>query len=284
MPPVGTRRSTIARRYTGKRAIFFYWLRRFGVVFGGGAFVIWLGAWLYLSGTVTRSIQWTHNKTLQTTADMGFAVENILVEGRVNSDPEVILALVNVGKDDPLFAFDPGETQKQIEEIPWIKHARVERRLPDTVYIGLEEHQPLALWQKDQKLSLLAEDGSIIETGNLGRFKDLIIVIGEGAPMKAPELLANLAAEETLFRRTKAASWVGDRRWDLIFRNDITVKLPENDMGLALRSLGAAQEESAILDKDITSIDLREPGRMVVSPRAGAAQEYKAGLKTGNNI
>jgi cell division protein FtsQ len=280
--PIGTRRSVIRKRT--RSTIMMNWLRRFGLVLIGGVAIAWVGAWFFMSGAFTRSAEWTQNKTLAITVDMGFTVENILVEGRANADPEVILGLVGLEKGDPLFALDLAETQKKMEQVTWVKHARIERRLPDTVYIGLQEHTPLALWQKDKKLSLLAEDGSIISTENLARFGDLVIVIGEDAPAQAPALLADLAAEQSLLNRIRAASWVGERRWDLTLKSGAVVKLPEADMGLALRRLGQAQEEDKLLDKDVTSIDLREPGRIVVSPRAGAAQEYKAGLKAGNNI
>ena len=48
---------------------------------------------------------------------------------------------------------------------------------------------------------------------------------------------ADLSAEELLYKRVDHARFIEQRRWDLILDKDIQVKLPENDVGLALRRL-----------------------------------------------
>ena len=282
MPVIGTRRNTI--RYRTRKALWLARAKKFGVIGGVTVFVIWVGLWLQLSGSFSRAGDWVNNKTLAITADMGFKVANILVEGREYSDPEVLRAIINVEKGDPLFAFDPTQAKALVERVAWIKSARVERRLPDTIYIGIEERRPLALWQKEKQLSLIDEEGEVITTEGLRRFKDLVVVIGEDAPKHAYELFSNLSAEPVLAERAQIARWVDGRRWDLTMQGDITVKLPETDTPLALRKMAQAQEDDGLLDKDIINIDLREPGRIVVSTKPGAVQEYKAGLKAGDDI
>lgn len=284
MALIGTRRKTIDRRLGGRRAIWVNRVQRFGIKLAVVVFIVWMGAWLHFSGSFSRAGYWVDEKILDITADMGFKVENILVEGREFTDAQALRAIINIDKGDPLFLFDPGAARKSIEELSWVKKARIERRLPDTIYIGIEERLPLALWQKDKQLHLIDADGQVVNTDGLKRFKDLIVVMGEGAPAQAKALLDNIAAEPVLQERTKVARWIDGRRWDLSFEKDITVKLPETDLGLALRRLALAQEEDGLLDKDITSVDLREPDRIVVRTRPGAVQEYKAGLKTGDNI
>ncbi len=280
----GTRRSTLRKRRTGKLVIATAWLRRFGMGAGALVFVLWAGAWFFLSDADTKTADWTWQKTMDVTADMGFAVRDILVEGRVYSDPDVLRALINIEKGDPLFSFDPEEARTLIEKIAWVKTAHVERRLPDTIYIGLVEREPLALWQKDKKLRLIDEEGEVLTDRNLKRFKALVIVAGRDAPEHAPALIATLAAEPALAKRVESASRIGARRWDLKLNDGTIVKLPEEDIGFALRRLAVAQEEDELLDKDIVSVDLRETDRIIVRTRPGAVQEYKAGLKSSNDI
>lgn len=284
----GTRRSTLRntgnRRRKGKLAVILPWLRRFGVVLGAGVFALWLGTWLWMSGSIGHAAHWSEQKIIEASADMGFRVSNILVEGRNYTDPDALRAIINSQKGDPLFAFNPDEAQVLIEQINWVKRVHVERRLPGTIYIGLEERQPLALWQENQKLALIDDQGRVITSERLSRFKDLMIVTGKGGKENAPELIADLKAEDVLYGRTEAAQRIGERRWDLKLKPGITVKLPEGDVGLALRRLALAQDEDGLLDKDITSADLRDPTRITVQTRPGAVQEYKAGYKTGGNI
>lgn len=210
-------------------------------------------------------------------------MQDILVEGRVYSDPDVLRAVINIERGDPIFAFDPVDAKDLIERLAWVKEAHVERRLPHTIYIGLVEREPIALWQNKQKIRVIDSEGVTLSDSRLAPFGDLLIVVGENAPAHAPEFLALLTAEPDIKKRTEAATWSGNRRWDLKLKNGVTVKLPESDVGLALRKLAQAQTDDGLLDKDLTIIDLREEGRITVQTKPGAVKDYQAGLQ-GDDI
>lgn len=251
---------------------------------GGVVFVIWLGAWLVLSGTVHRAIQGAQDYFIQVSVNQGLVVRNVLVQGRENTDPDVLRALVNIDEGAPILTFNPHEVRELIERISWVREAHVERRFPDTVYIGLIERQPLALWQNKGKIRLIDGDGVVLADRNLDRFSDLLIIVGEDAPARTPELTAMIAAEPLLQGRIEAAVRVGGRRWDLRTKDGIAVNLPERDMGLALRRLAQAQEADGLLDKDLSLIDLRNADRIIVRTKPGAVSEYKASLVRSGNI
>lgn len=210
-------------------------------------------------------------------------MQDILVEGRIHSDPDVLRAIINIERGDPIFAFDPDDAKDLIERIAWVKEAHVERRLPDTIYIGLIEREPMALWQNKGKVRVVDSEGVTLTDHKFDGLTELIILVGENAPDHAHEMLTLLAAEPVIREQVEAATYVGDRRWDLKLKNEMIVKLPEDDMGLALRQLAQAAEDDHLLEKDLTVIDLRQQGRMTVRTRPGAVEEYKAGLK-GDNI
>lgn len=281
----GTTQSAIRKRYrdrakTTRLKIF---LRRFGLavlVLGG---VGWLGAWFVLSGAPVSVADWTRQAFYDFSSKRGFVVENLLVEGRVNADPEILRALVDVERGDPIFAFNPHELQDLVMRISWVKSVRIERRLPGTIYIGLTERKPLALWQNKGKLRLIDDEGVTLTDENLDRFSKLLIIVGEDAPLHAKALVELMQDEPAIAREIEAAVWVGERRWDLKLRNGMMVKLPERNVEMALRTLMKAQEEGNLLEKDLTDIDLREPDRLTVRTRPGAVSEYKASFAAGGN-
>ena len=285
----GTRRSTMRKRASSRLDFFFLWMRRFGIALGVIVFTLWVGVWLWLSGSIQSAGDRIKNNAIEMAADSGFTVKNILVEGRVNTDADVLLGIVNLQKGDPLFSFNPVEAGELIGRIAWVKSVKVERRLPDTIYIGLEERKPLALYQRKQKISLIDYDGDVITDYGLNRFKNLLIVTGENAPKNTYELVRILSAESQLMSHIEAASFVSKRRWNLKTKSGITIKLPAEDIGYALKRLAVLQEENQILSKDLQHIDLREPDRIVVQAAPGKVKEYsikefKAGYKSGNNI
>ncbi len=282
----GTRKNDINKRRKGFLAVFIPWVQRFGVGIAVVTLLIWAGSWLWLNGSVVRTGNWIENKTQLAMAGMGFEVKNILVEGRVHTDTEVLLAILNVKEGDPLFSFNPYEAQSLIEKIGWVRKAHIERRLPDTLYIRLVERQPTAIWKNGDALKLLDEKGAVIPTASMLPFKNLIVVQGEDAPQFAPDLLPYLAAEEDIAKRVIGANRISSRRWDLVFKGGLKIQLPEEDLGLALARLAKAQEEDAILDQGFMSVDLREQDRISIRTKPGQVQEYKASLnlQAGDSI
>lgn len=240
--------------------------------------MLWLGAWLHVSGGAARAGNWAEHALTDLAAASGFRLQNIIVKGREHTDADAIKAVINMEKGDPLFAFHPGQAQSMLAKLSWVKDVRVERRWPDTVYIEIRERKPFALWQRNQRLSLIDREGAVLTDHRLERFKDLLIVTGQDAEKKAQELLPLLEAEPALLTRAEAAVLVSSRRWDLKLKDGKTVKLPEEEVGLALRRLVRRHEEDGLLDKAVSVVDVRMKDSITVSAPPGSAQDFKAGF------
>jgi cell division protein FtsQ len=240
-------------------------------------FVLWICAWLVLSGSFGTFGNWLQENTLEKSNQYGFSVANILVEGRYFTDPEAIKAILNTAEGSPIFAFNPKEAKKLIEKLSWVDTAHVERRLPDTIYVRIEEKKPLAIWQNDGEIHIIDEKGDILSTkkNKMEAFQNLTIVVGEGANLKASDIIELLKSEPELKKRTEAAILVSDRRWNLRLKNGTTIKLPEFEEILAMRRLVIKHEDEGILDKNVKVIDIREPDRITVRTKPGAIIEYK---------
>ncbi len=270
----------INKRRKGALAVVLPWLKRFGLWVSLLIILIWCGAWIVLSGAGARAMEWSKQQVIQATASAGFVVEDLLVEGRVNADAAFLLALLNVQTGDPLFSVDPVAAKHLLEETEWIATARVERRLPGTVYISLQERTPTALWQKDGTLYLVDEHGDDIKTDRLDRFADLIVISGTGAPQNITALLTHINAEKELATRAAAATRISERRWDVKLDNGLVLKLPEDkDIGFAIKRAATAQAENALFDmKGLESVDLRYEDKMVLKTKPGSVQDYKKQL------
>lgn len=237
-----------------------------------------------MSDASTRTGNWFHQKYLNLTVDAGFVVSNILVEGRQYTDAETLKAILNIDKGDPILGFDAADAQLMIQRISWVKDVYIERRFPDTIYVRLIERTPMALWQRNKRLSLIDTEGLVLTDDQLDRFKNYIVVVGDDVPTMAPDFLKILMAEPEILSKTEAASLISARRWDLLLKSGATVKLPENDIVLAFRRLAKMHQEKQILDKDVKTIDVREPARILVRTHPGAVQQYQSGSISGNSI
>ena len=210
------------------------------------------------------------------TADAGLSLQDFYVEGRVHTDPDLLRAIVNLKRGEPILSFSPKVAQDTISKISWVKKASVSRRLPSTIYIHIAEHEPVALFRDKAKLSVLNVEGDILSDNIKPEFKTLPILNGKNAPQNFDALYNNMKAEPALFARWDQAVFVNERRWDLVLSDDIRVKLPSDNITLALHSLVRTHDDSKLLDKDISEIDLRMQGRIIVKTRPGTVREYKA--------
>ena len=119
----------------------------------------------------------------------------------------------------------------------------------------------------------------MIADENTHEFKDLITVSGKGSRDTIGGLLSDLSEHKDLHKRVSSATRIGERRWDLQSDTGIKIKMPEEDQAQALARLVRAQSDDALLDQDITEIDMREKDRISIRTKPGKIQEYKANLK-----
>jgi cell division protein FtsQ len=73
-----------------------------------------------------------------------------------------------------------------------------------------------------------------------------------------------LASEPDIDSRVTAAVFVGDRRWNVRIDNAIDVMLPEDDLTGAWSKLAELQRTSQILQRNVETIDMRLPDRLVL--------------------
>jgi cell division protein FtsQ len=202
---------------------------------------------------------------LSLTAKLGLVVTDIEVTGRTTTDTATILAALDAHAGTPILAVSPSRAKEQLEALPWVRSAAIERRLPGTLYVRLVERRPLAVWQHDGKQELIDRDGTVIPVTDLSRFAKLPTVVGDDqARHSAAQLLDLLANEPELAPRVTAAVLVGDRRWNVRIDNAIDVLLPEDDVAGAWAKLAQLERANRLLQRDVEMVDLRLPDRMVM--------------------
>jgi cell division protein FtsQ len=202
---------------------------------------------------------------LDLTGKLGLVVTDIQVQGRQTTDAATILAALDAHYGTPILAISPARAKQQLEALPWVRSASIERRLPGTIAVSLVERRPLAVWQHDGKQELIDQDGTVIPVTDLSRFAKLPTVVGDDQARRgAAQLLGLLASEPDIAARVTAIVFVGDRRWNVRIDNAIDVMLPEDDMAGAWSKLAELQRTGQILQRNVEAIDMRLPDRLVM--------------------
>ena len=84
------------------------------------------------------------------------------------------------------------------------------------------------------------------------------------APKHAAELMAMLGREPAMMERVTHATWVSDRQWTIRIENSIDIKLPADSPEAAWEKLADMERDYRVLQRDISSVDLRVPDKISV--------------------
>jgi cell division protein FtsQ len=202
----------------------------------------------------------------------GFRITMVGINGRKQLSQDEVLAIGGVNGRSSLLFLDAATVRDKLKANPWIGEATVLKLYPGQLKIDIVERSPFALWQQDGRLSVIADDGAVLEPYVSRRFLSLPLVVGKGAETRARDFLALLARYPQVRAATKAAIFVGERRWNLRLKDGLDVRLPENDVGNALAALSKFDKEEKLFSRDIVAVDMRLPDRLTVQLSEDAAK------------
>lgn len=224
-------------------------------------------AWLWQADWMSGATQSIWQATFSRLSKAGLRVEEVLLQGREHESAERITRVLSIKRGEPILAINLQDVRERLEALSWVRVASVERHFPNTVRIKIVERQPMALWQRENKLALIDNEGVIITTKKLERFRHLLVVVGKTAPAHTASLIQTLANDLDLRKRVNAAVRIGDRRWNIQMDNGIYVRLPEKETEAAWRRFAMLERKYELLKQDLLSIDLRMPGQLIVQTR-----------------
>jgi cell division protein FtsQ len=202
----------------------------------------------------------------------GFRITSVAINGRKQLTQDEVLAIGGVNGRSSLLFLDAEAVRDKLKANPWIGEATVLKLYPGQLQIDISERSAFALWQQDGRLSVISDDGAVLEPYVSRRFMTLPLVVGKGAETRARDFLALLARYPQVRSVTKAVIFVGERRWNLRLKDGLDVRLPENDVGNALASLSKLDKEDRLFSRDIVAIDMRLPDRLTVQLSDDAAK------------
>jgi cell division protein FtsQ len=216
---------------------------------------------------------------------LGLAVSDITISGHKRlSEPE-ILGAAGITPQSSLIFLNAANVREKLNQMPLVREATVSKYYPNRLVIDIVEREPYALWQKEGDVFVVAADGTVIDSRRDPRFDGLPFVVGEGANLRAAEFVRLLDAAGDLRDKIRAGTLVAGRRWNLTMTAGMVVKLPEIDPQAAVQHLAAMQRDEHVIERDVLSLDMRLPGRVVarLSEEAAFVRSEALAHRTGKS-
>ncbi len=216
-----------------------------------------------------------------------FAISSVEVVGATSVVESEILSRFDPGEDGrPVSSLDvdTAALRREVERLGWVKSARVTLMPPDAIRIDVEERVPAAVWRSAGRVTLIDPAGAEIEPlAQRSEWSELPLVVGPDAAENVAEALTLLADAVDLTPRIVGFVRVGERRWDVHLTEGKVLMLPADKPRDALKRILLLHRTEGLLDRDVTVVDYRAPGRPTV--RLGpSAQDRLRELRDPNFV
>jgi len=275
-PASGARR----RLQRGLTAIFYWRIPRGAGLTASGLFLLSAIAYGAVAGGHVADIVGAFRDARDAAANAaGFRIASIALTGERHVSREEVLATAGVTGTASLLFLDVDAARGRLKTNPWIADATVLKLYPDRLQIGIRERAAYALWQQRGQVSVIAEDGTVLEPYVDPRLLRLPLVVGRGAATRAKLFLTLLDGHPQLRDQVRASVLVGERRWNLRLKNGLDIRLPEAGVEQALATLVALDKDKQLMSRAIVAIDLRLRDRVTVELTDSAAAERAQALK-----
>jgi cell division protein FtsQ len=206
---------------------------------------------------------------------LGLELENIYVTGHSNVDKVAISEIIKPYYKKSIFAVDIISLKNEMEKLEWVHNVAIQRAIPSTLHIQIIEQKPMAIWQNNAQLFLVDVDGRIITAKDIHKYSNLPILVGDGALLNYKNLAECLAIDGNLSENISALIRVSERRWNVRFKQNIEIKLPEHGFKNAWHYVIGLNKRKMLFDNNITVLDLRIQDRVFIKYKQDIDQVVK---------
>ena len=220
-----------------------------------------IGSGIYFSfNYIYNFLAYIHNSMSQIT---GFSVEHINISGANKKTQKLIFENIGITKGEGVFKLSTQEIFSNISKITWIKSLVVQKILPNSINIKIEERTPIAIFQNGSDAVLIDEAGNFIEKIKT-RYLGIPIISGENANVNVKYILDLISKYKDLRDNLDSLTYIRERRWNIVL-SGIKVLLPETEIEKALEVLSIILKTGKINKNTVNQIDLRTPENVIFS-------------------
>lgn len=197
-------------------------------------------------------------------SDAGFEVRHVRVTGVERMNERRVYERVLSQRDRPMPLVELADIREDLMQLAWVKDARVSRQLPGTLAVDIVERVPHAVLTKPDRLVLIDATGVELEPISARDAREMLQISGPGAARRVQDLEKLLQAAPALRPQVKAAEWVGNRRWNITFKTDQVLALPqgEEEAASAFISFARLDGQNRLLGGKVATFDMRAPPRI----------------------
>ena len=204
-----------------------------------------------------------HNINFNEKINNTFKIKKIILMGEIENDlKEEISIALNQFNNTNIFLINPKDVEIVLNDYNLISKYKIKKEFPSVLKIELKKTNILAYFFENNKKIYLGENGKKIENLYLVN-NDLPLIVGNLDIENFLDLKKKLLQNGFKINDFSKFYSFKSKRWDLVHKKKITIKLPIENLDYTLTLLREIIDRSNI-DK-IEIIDLRINKRIILS-------------------
>ncbi len=160
-----------------------------------------------------------------------------------------------------IFSINPDEIQNILNSFELIHEYKVKKEYPSIIKIEIKETPILAYYFENNKLFYIGENGKRIKK-SFNHSKDIPLIFGKVEIEEFLKLKEKLIKNGFSLNDFKEIYFFKSKRWDLIFKNDLIIKLPIENVDISLKRLKKIFKNTNF--NNLKIIDLRISNRIIL--------------------
>ena len=160
---------------------------------------------------------------------------------------------------------DINHIQKIINQIDSVESSNVRINDSGVLLVEVIERKPVAVYRENDDLTLIDLKGyKINNIFSRNDRKDLPLIVGTEGNYQVKEALEIYQLLSIYLNEIRGLIRIGERRWDIIFKNNKRIKLSEKYPKRSLRNFLSSDKSYLISSNDFVIIDLRFTNKIIL--------------------
>ena len=160
---------------------------------------------------------------------------------------------------------DINHIQKIINQIDSVESSNVRIKDSGVLLVEVIERKPVAVYRENDDLALIDLKGyKINNIFSRNDRKDLPLIVGTEGNYQVKEALEIYQLLSIYLNEIRGLIRIGERRWDIIFKNNKRIKLSEKYPKRSLRKFLSSDKSYLISSNDFVIIDLRFTNKIIL--------------------
>ena len=191
-----------------------------------------------------------------------FKVQKIKINSDLdeNSNKEIINSL-NKFYNNNILLINEKDIKETLDSFNLISEYNVKKEYPSSISLNLKKTNLLASFIENNQLIYLGENGKKIKTKLYEN--NLPVIFGKFNIEEFLNLRQKLILNNFEINNFNKFYFFKSKRWDLLYKNKVTIKLPINDIDISIEQLKKLIKDPNLIK--VKTIDLRIKDKIIIS-------------------